>query len=1037
MKKQSGIIVLVVLLVSALFIACNSDVASSTAGDMAVYTVKIADNNSKGLTGTSASSIKAAGDLYWYYTATKADNSVYTIGATSGMTAIDGNSETTGIQPGLVGASLGEFSQGYWTFQFWGYENASDVNNIGKEAVYYSNSFVQAVFTDVSLTVELVKGDGIPDGTVKFYDIKSSAYNFNSGDSKELTLTVKEGSTIVASSTATADANGVATFTLASITPSVAQHTYTFEVAHTVSPSGLTPYTEVIGENNITVTVQKGVEVTITGTIDQIVTKYTVTVGDYTAPVATQASAVFSSESITGDVTVQAQITPAAATTGSESDAQKTTKVTFPAETYKVSSEDTSSIRLDMQVENLDTASQFAIEGTTSDNDIAVATVQLKLVEVSSSGSETPIQNPTFSPAKPVIVETYISSGLEDVLVGYKKQESSELVMDYEGINAGGSAPIYKAAVLTADDLDNTSKLGYYPATGFLRFTTTHFTDFVVGSSTAVVNTTINKGYKTLPDAVTEATSGAVLKLIKNVALSSMITLDKTLTVEINGKTLSAANNGKLFQIVNNATLTINGETAGSASVGRYNVGTSGNNNGNLVLIGGSYSIANNTVVHVNEKCKNSNVSISNATLTSTGDNGVQFNGGGVFTITGSNITGATAVYVKGGAVSITNSTITGNFDPVAIPSVNHNGSNPTGDGIVLDTTAGYPGDIRLSLTNSTVSGTGYGIGEYVLGNLTSSQTKSIVVNGGSLSSLRVSGLFAANTSKQFAIKAGTVFENSTLIADITVFEAANTTKDVGYFKLDNAINGASAGDTVAVLCDISASGAFIIDKNLTIEGNGKTITTSNYQSSDARSINVGWHNSNIINVTIKDLRIVGPTGGYSRGLNIGNSYVNLTLKNCYVSAGHYPINVTPYGDNFTLTANYCEISGWCALNIWSHHNNITINNSVLTGTNNKSVGPSNNFATICFESDTTYETNEYGWSNKITVNNSTIKAIEENSNIQAFVAFNKGITGANDCILELNNCELFKNDSATSWGVFIGGYGNKLIIDGVTEWSN
>ena len=104
-----------------------------------------------------------------------------------------------------------------------------------------------------------------------------------------------------------------------------------------------------------------------------------------------------------------------------------------------------------------------------------------------------------------------------------------------------------------------------------------------------------------------------------------------------------------------------------------------------------------------------------------------------------------------------------------------------------------------------------------------------------------------------------------------------------------------------------------------------------------------------------------------------------------------------------------------------------------MTGTNDKSESAWNNFATICFEANTTCETDEFSYNNKIVLKNSTIKAVETNSNIQALVSFNGGNVGATSCILEVVNCDIVQ----ARYTLLPGGQGNSLVVDGEVAWSN
>ena len=185
-----------------------------------------------------------------------------------------------------------------------------------------------------------------------------------------------------------------------------------------------------------------------------------------------------------------------------------------------------------------------------------------------------------------------------------------------------------------------------------------------------------------------------------------------------NGKTFTIAMNGHkltgITWVTNGTTLTIDGSVEGSAYEGSVYVGYATNNNGNVVLNGGTYTCGSgNTVLHINGTCLDSDVTIRNAKITSPDDNGIQLNGSGTFVIENSEITGATGVYVKSGDLTITNSKITGNLNP-ANYSYNGNGANATGDAIVIDS-CNYPGGAPVVSIGegNTLSGTKKQVGYY------------------------------------------------------------------------------------------------------------------------------------------------------------------------------------------------------------------------------------------------------------------------------------------------------------------------------------
>ena len=187
---------------------------------------------------------------------------------------------------------------------------------------------------------------------------------------------------------------------------------------------------------------------------------------------------------------------------------------------------------------------------------------------------------------------------------------------------------------------------------------------------------------------------GSALKLNQDETVNQTFNITADSTINLNGHTLSHSENKVALAVNNNATLTINGQKSGSAFYGRINVGKATDDNGNVVINGGTYSCGEEqTVLHLNGTCQNSSVTITNATIISPNDNGIQLSAKGTYTITNSRISGKTGIYLKSGDLTLTNSTVSSTATEHTAYNFNNNGSNPTGDAIVVDSCA-YPGGI-------------------------------------------------------------------------------------------------------------------------------------------------------------------------------------------------------------------------------------------------------------------------------------------------------------------------------------------------------
>ena len=323
--------------------------------------------------------------------------------------------------------------------------------------------------------------------------------------------------------------------------------------------------------------------------------------------------------------------------------------------------------------------------------------------------------------------------------------------------------------------------------------------------------------YPTLAAAVEAATAGATIKLLSNETVVGKCEITKNITLDLNGKTLARDNNAATLFVIKDATLTINGATAGSTLVGRLNVGDSVYNGGvrtdhwegALVINGGTYSVGDGqTVIHVNGDCLNAAVTINNATLTSPTDNGVQFNGKGTFAINNSTINGATAVYMKAGTLTIDkDSKINATATTWTAPVANHNGSNPTGDAIVMDSITGYQGAISLTVadgaTVTKVAEDAATIRETITDATDSTTVK---IDAPTIGGIALTEAFLAKVANGSAQLPGYVATIGT----------------VPYQTLAAAFAAAKNDDTVEMLADVSLAAnekVVIMDKAVTLAG--------------------------------------------------------------------------------------------------------------------------------------------------------------------------------------------------------------------------
>ena len=204
---------------------------------------------------------------------------------------------------------------------------------------------------------------------------------------------------------------------------------------------------------------------------------------------------------------------------------------------------------------------------------------------------------------------------------------------------------------------------------------------------------------------------------------------------------------------------------------------------------------------------------------------------------------------------------------------------------------------------------------------------------------------------------------------------------NVGYTSLANAVAEALAGQTVTLLQNVELSEILTLDKAITLEGNGYTLS-----STAGRAINVDA----IATVTINDLEVVGLTG-CQRGINIINKASNVVLNNVTISGvSHYAVHVATSAKGVKVSINNSNLEGWGALAIYGVNTVATVNDSYLVGINNYT-GESDDFATIAV-----------GGSNQVvTVIGGEILAVANMNTIQAIVCDEEGPNSNNTILLD------------------------------------
>ena len=245
-------------------------------------------------------------------------------------------------------------------------------------------------------------------------------------------------------------------------------------------------------------------------------------------------------------------------------------------------------------------------------------------------------------------------------------------------------------------------------------------------------------------------------------------------------------------------------------------------------------------------------------------------------------------------------------------------GHTLSNNGIVL---TAYRAGTTLTLQNGTVKGnatTGtlratYG-GKIVLGD-------DLTVAGAGGSAVLV---YADNGTVEVAAENGVQFEggkqdwkeSSNENNKLVVGACINRT----YFAtLDDALAAAEAGDTVTMMADVDSSAIGAIDKASTLDGNGKTLT-----STAGRAINVVTEGD----VTIQNLTI---NASGERAINVIQKPAVLTVDNVTAVAANYTVNLASSAGAAKVTITNSDLTGLNVVNVAAAGAEVTVTNTAIT----------------------------------------------------------------------------------------------------------
>lgn len=207
----------------------------------------------------------------------------------------------------------------------------------------------------------------------------------------------------------------------------------------------------------------------------------------------------------------------------------------------------------------------------------------------------------------------------------------------------------------------------------------------------------------------------------------------------------------------------------------------------------------------------------------------------------------------------------------------------------------------------------------------------------------------------------------------ITPVEGVVAIGDAQFETIEAAIAAAQAGETITILKDLSSSAIILVDKAITIDGNGKTLT-STISGANGRAININVNGE----VTVKNLTI---NASGERGFNVIQKPATLNINNVTATAANYTVNVASSAGAAKVNIDNSTLTGKNVVNVAGPGTKVSVQNSTINcNDNNTTAGEC--YAGLCLNKD--------GIGASIIATNTTINVTEGSDS-------EKGRNGAED----------------------------------------
>ena len=434
--------------------------------------------------------------------------------------------------------------------------------------------------------------------------------------------------------------------------------------------------------------------------------------------------------------------------------------------------------------------------------------------------------------------------------------------------------------------------------------------------------------FATLQEAIAEAKDGDIVTLLKDV--TEDVTISKSITLDLGGKTLTNTDAGKATISVNNGvTATVkNGSVIGGASY--YNIEVTKGSNADLTLENVTATAGNTGSSMIDNW---GTLTIKSGTYTG-GLNTVKSEEGSKLTINGGKFTlnyavkGYTGVILSAGMTRITG----GEF----IQELTTAGSWDHPQVVLAMKVDGY--DSKIEITGGTF--TNKKSGESIFRGVGKATSDNFEVSGGTFNKSIPEGYWADGYGV-YQTGTGKYEAMTTRVAKID---------NTYYETLEGAVNAATDGQTVTLVTDVTIANQLVINKKLTLNLNKKTLTSI---YSIPQSPTSGADRYALVNNA--ELTIKSGTFKAGQARAIG-AYAALTLSSATVTqelrGGHACVAFCAEDTAYTIRSS--KIDGAYAVCSFANNATINISKSTLIGTGNTLYHNGNNYGLKLTVKDTT-----------------------------------------------------------------------------------